>query len=177
MRSPDANPADPSVAQAEAFVRAHQRMLWRFARALGSRGQAAEDFAQDALLAGLHKGIDAMPRDEAAAWLRGAVRNLWRTHLRTQRRRPPHVDLDALEREFAADEGEGTDARVEAARRCLEQLDGRARRALELRYAENASREAMGKELGLGNDGVKSLLRRSRQLVQDCVEKRMEEER
>lgn len=158
-------------------MREHQRMLWRFARALGARGPAAEDFAQDALLAGLHKGIDALPRDEAAAWLRGAVRNLWRTHLRTQRRRPPHVDLDALEREFAADHGERADARIEAARRCLEQLDGRARRALELRYAENASREAMGRELGLGDDGVKSLLRRLRQLVQACVEKRLEEQR
>lgn len=172
---PRFQPSLDGAAIAEAFVRMHQRMLFRFARTLGASSPTAEDFVQDAFLAALHKEIERLPPSEAALWLRGAVRNLWRMHLRSQRRRPSHVDVDALEAEFAAKVGpDGGDARIEAARICLDRLDGRSRRALELRYAENASREAIGRELELGDDGVKSLLRRLRQVVHDCVERRLE---
>ena len=65
-----------------AFVARHQRGLWRFARLLGAANDHADDLVQEALLAALHKRIDARPEPEAAAWLRAAVRNLWRMHLR-----------------------------------------------------------------------------------------------
>lgn len=52
------------------FVARHQRGLWRFARLLGAASDHADDLVQEALLAALHKRIDARPAPEAAAWLR-----------------------------------------------------------------------------------------------------------
>lgn len=165
------------------FVARHQRGLWRFARLLGAANDHADDLVQEALLAALHKRIDARSDTEAVAWLRAAVRNLWRMHLRTQRRRPEHQALDATPElaeaalaRHGGDDGSG-DAYVAALRLCLEQLDGRAKRALELRYAEQSSRSAMASELAMGEDGIKTLLRRTREALFACVQRRQREER
>lgn len=164
------------------WVELHQRALWRFARLLGARGTDADDLVQDALLAGLHKGIDRRDHGDAAAWLRGAVRNLWRMQQRTQRRRPAHVTLDASAEVAAAAlarhggrDGSG-DEWVAALRRCLEGLDGRARQAIELRYADRLSRAAMGDALAMGEEGVKTLLRRTREILFACVQRRVRRE-
>ena len=165
------------------FVARHQRGLWRFARLLGAAGDHADDLVQEALLAALHKRIDTRPEPEAAAWLRAALRNLWRMHLRTQSRRPEHQALDATPElaeaalaRHAGDDGSG-DAFALALRQCLETLDGRARRALELRYTEQSSRAAMASELAMGEDGIKTLLRRTREALFACVQRRQREER
>lgn len=125
-----------------------------------------------------------MPDGDAAAWLRGAVRNLWRMQRRTQRRRPLHVDLAQVEPALAeqalamhgGSDGSG-DAFVEALRACVDGLDGRARRAIELRYRDEASRAAMATTLGMREDGIKTLLRRTRELLFGCVQRRLREER
>jgi RNA polymerase sigma-70 factor (ECF subfamily) len=175
---------EPATADARGeFVARHQRGLWRFARLLGAANDHADDLVQEALLAALHKQVDARPDPEAAAWLRAAVRNLWRMHLRTQRRRPEHQALDttpeladAAMARHGGDDGSG-DAFVAALRQCLETLDGRAKRALELRYAEQSSRAAMASELAMGEDGIKTLLRRTREALFACVQRRQREER
>jgi len=168
----------------DAFVAGHQRGLWRFARLLGAAADHADDLVQDALLAALHKGIEARPEAQAAAWLRAAVRNLWRMHVRTQSRRPEHVALDtspeiadvALARHGGPDRS--GDVFVLALRHCLERLDGRARRAIELRYGEQLSRPAMAGALDLTEEGVKTLLRRTREALFACVQRRrVQEER
>jgi len=175
-------PALEADARAD-FVARHQRGLWRFARLLGAANDHADDLVQEALLAALHKQIDARPGPDAAAWLRAAVRNLWRMHLRTQSRRPEHVALDATPElaeaalaRHGGDDGSG-DAFALALQQCLETLDGRARRALELRYTEQSSRAAMASELAMGEDGIKTLLRRTREALFACVQRRQREER
>lgn len=158
----------------DSWVLRHQRPLWRFLRLLGCGGHLADDLAQDALLAALHKGIDARPDRDAAAWLREAARNLWRMHLRTQRRRPRHVELAAAETALLrhGEDGERGDAFVAALRVCVEQLDGRASAAIRLRYQDGASREAMATALAMTEDGVKTLLRRTREVLFACVQRR-----
>lgn len=161
------------------WVSRHQRGLWRFARLLGARSDHADDLVQDALLAALHKGVHERADAEAAAWLRAAVRNLWRMHLRTQRRRPEHQPVDstpelaevALARHGGAD-GSG-DTYVAALRQCLEHLDGKGRLAIELRYGEDRSRPAMAERLAMGEHGIKTLLRRTRQALFACVQRRL----
>lgn len=166
------------------WIDRHQRGLWRFARLLGARADHADDLVQDALLAGLHKGMHERADAEAAVWLRGAVRNLWRMHLRTQRRRPEHLPVDGAAELTApelattaivrhgGDDGSGDDF-VAALRQCLELLDGRGRLAIELRYGEHRSRLAMAERLAMGEQGIKTLLRRTRQALFACVQRRL----
>lgn len=181
-RQPTGRPGPVRSDPRDEFVERHQRGLWRFARLLGAAGDHAEDLVQEALLAALHKGIDACADAEAAAWLRAAVRNLWRMHLRTQRRRPAHLTLDATEElaetalaRHGGDDGSG-DAFLVALRQCLERLDGRARQAIELRYGGQQSRPAMASAMAMGEDGIKTLLRRTREALFACVQRRQRQE-
>lgn len=182
-RRPSPAPAGPALHDPRGdWVARQQRGLWRFARLLGASSDHADDLVQEALLAGLHKGIDARADDDAAAWLRGAVRNLWRMHVRQQRRRPGHVALgadaglaEAALARHGGDDGSG-DAFVAALRHCLERLEGRARAALELRYGERSSREHMAEVLGMAEGGIKTLLRRTREVLFACVQRRRRQE-
>ncbi|MEZ6037899.1 MAG: sigma-70 family RNA polymerase sigma factor [Planctomycetota bacterium] len=161
----------------EAWLDRHHRAAWRFARLLGASDDVAADLAQDALLAALHKRVEQRNDGEAAAWLRAAVRNLWREHLRRQRRRPAHVELEVAEQAMLrhGGRGDGGDGAIEALRRCVEALDGRARAAIELRYRDGASRVQLAERLGLGEQGVKTLLRRTREVLMACVRRRQQD--
>ena len=63
---------------------------------------------------------------------------------------------------------------VEALRRCLDELEARQRRALDLRYAEKSSRAEMARVLEMTENGVKSLLRRIRAALARCVRRRLD---
>ena len=54
----------------------------------------------------------------------------------------------------------------------IEQLTGRAREVVRWHYEERHSRRDIGARLGIGEDGVKSLLRRTRSALRDCVGRR-----
>lgn len=157
-------------AAVEAWVRQHQVRAWRYVRLRGCPADVADDLVQEALMAALHKGLRAEPEPVAAAWLRGALDNLWLQHLRAEGRRQRHLEAAraarALHQNAAADDGS---AWLQELRTCLQQLDGRVRRLLDLHYGAGASREAIGAALGLRTNGVKARLRRVRDLLRDCV--------
>src|SRR5262245_33653425 len=107
-------------------------------------------------------------------WLLTAARNAFRMHLRRHGRQRECDDLDALHADWCAVAGDDAgDERLAALRACLQDLPPRARRALELRYAEDADRRAIGNELGLGAEGVKSMLERLRTALAACVQRRL----
>ena len=54
------------------------------------------------------------------------------------------------------------------------ELQDRGRRAVTLRYGERRSRSQMAELLGMTSDGVKSLLRRLRDTLRACVERKLE---
>lgn len=140
----------------------------------GCSPDLADDLVQDALLAAWHKRIPEQPDAVAAAWLRAAVNNLWRMHLRSQTRRERH--LDAILAELAVRQGSAADdgeAWLTALRSCLQGLDGRARRLLDLHYADGSSRTSIATALGMRPDGVKTLLRRVRDVLRQCVLRRL----
>jgi RNA polymerase sigma-70 factor, ECF subfamily len=174
VRQLEPQPAQPTLSPDPRgdWVGRHARGAWRFARLLGCDAHLADDLVQDAMLAALHKGVAVLDDAAASAWLRGAVRNLWRMHLRTQRRRPTvalEVAEEAMERHAGAD-GSG-DGVLDALRRCVTRMNGRARAALDLRYAQAASREHIAQRLGLTTDGVKTLLRRTREALWQCIQR------
>jgi DNA-directed RNA polymerase specialized sigma24 family protein len=89
-------------------------------------------------------------------------------------RRPPFepADLDAIAAawdHFAGDDG-GADS-LGHLRHCLERLDGRARDVVRMHYDERRSRSDIGVRLGIGTDGVKSLLRRTRAVLRECMQR------
>lgn len=163
------------------LVRTHQAEVWRYVRYLGATAELADDLVQDAFLQLLRAPFVERSPGETAAWLRTVVRNGYVKSLR----RPPFqtVELDTIEatwRSFAGDrddderggEGDGGDASLRELRGCLDTLDGRARQVVRWHYEERRSRQDIGERLGLGLDGVKSLLRRTRAILRRCVERR-----
>jgi RNA polymerase sigma-70 factor (ECF subfamily) len=162
----------------DAWIRRHQAGPWRFLRLAGCPADVADDLVQDAMLAALHKRIYERPDGVASAWLRGAVTNLWHMHMRARRRRARLGDLalaaKALTQCGAEDGGESW---ILALRACLQQLDGRARMAMELRYGRGASRAAIAEALQLRPQGIKTLLRRVRDSLRRCVLRRLGVER
>ena len=64
---------------------------------------------------------------------------------------------------------------LQALRDCVTHLEGRERRAIELRYDEQVSRETMAQALQLTPEGVKAMLRRVRSKLRMCVEGKLGE--
>ena len=85
------------------------------------------------------------------------------------------VELEAADTVWAAAASpDGSlDAWLDALRECVEGLEGRARQAIDLHYHEHASREAIAIELNMQPDGVKTLLRRTRQVLRECIERKL----
>ncbi len=80
-------------------------------------------------------------------------------------------DLDESEAAWetfeAEDEGCGY---LTALGECLELLKGRAQETISLRYKDGWSRARIAARLGIGEQGVKSILRRTRLILRGCVE-------
>jgi DNA-directed RNA polymerase specialized sigma24 family protein len=151
----------------------HLRTLWRYLRMHGARPAEADDLAQDAFVIALQKGALGAQPAALATFLRRTARFLF-----LRRRKGGHPEalladaVDALwARDCGKDAGEGM---VAAARECIGRLEGRARRAVELGYgldgAGPSSRSAIAAELGMQENGVKTLLQRTRQQLRECIE-------
>ncbi len=164
----------------EHVIRAHQAELYRYLRYLGADAHAAEDLVQETFLAAHgNPRLGRLVGDRAqAAYLRGMARNLYLLSRRRDAARPAEVsraDLDQAEavwqNEFLR-EGDGFDY-VEALRRCLAALEAGHRRFLHRHYAENRTRAELARELDMAVEGVKTLARRLRARLADCIRRRL----
>lgn len=165
----------------EEIIRAHQAEIYRYLRYLGARSQEeAEDLVQDTFLGAYTaknppEGNDARLR---AAWLRGIARNVFLNHCRRKNANPVLASEPALQEAEAVwtqaflRGGDGFET-VEALRKCLGELPPKSKRALDLFYGQASSRASLAQEFDLTEDGVKSLLRRLRSALGDCIERRL----
>lgn len=154
-----------------ALVQAHQAEVWRYLRYLGASAELADDLTQETFLQLLRAPYQERGPVARAAWLRTVARNLYVKAFR----RPPFAvaELDAIEAAWTGFAGDDQgDAAVLALRACVAELQGRARDAIRLCYEEKRSRRDIAARLGLGEDGVKSLLARTRLVLRECVERR-----
>ena len=149
--------------------RDHGVDLQRFLRVLGASYAEAEDAAQEAFLQALRTPPEP---GNIAAWLCSVAKNAFLKSLRKTHKVIP-VDMQTIEQDWAEVAGnDGAQAKVDALKRCIAQLDDRERRALHLRYTLNASRVVMAEDLGLSEGGVKNLLERVKAKLKACVEAR-----
>lgn len=160
----------PATAEPSWLAPARPR-LWRYLRYLGCEPSLADDFAQEALLAALrtHGAIEPPP-----GWLLQTAKNQLRQHHRAQRRSERLLaDLELRHTQWTevagADDGDG---KLAALRACLAELPERSRSVLQQRYGDGLDRSAIGRALGLGDEGVKSLLVRVRQVLAACMARR-----
>lgn len=147
------------------------RSVRRYLRFLGCRDDELADVAHDAMLAGLARwSADDLP----VAWLLATARNLFRRHLRTQRRRRELLDVERLDRLWLEQAADGTgEAMAAAMQECLAGLPPRSRAVVTMHYGERLGRETIAAMVGLGSEGVKSLLDRIRKVLAECVRRRM----
>jgi len=143
----------------------------RYLRFLGCDPHTAEDLCQDVLLEAVQsRALEQQPAAAGAAWLRTAARHRFVDLRRREARAPDVRELDAMDAVWERRESDGSQR---ALAECLALVGGRARRCLELRYGHGASRDAIARELGIGAEGVKSLLARVRDQLRQCIDRRL----
>lgn len=145
--------------------------VWRYLRYLGADDAEAEDLTQETFLAIWEKPFEYLGPREAGAYLRTVARRKLLMARRKTKRRPPEFDLDLAEQVWAESVGDSSDDFLDALRDCVEKLQGRAEQAIELHYREQSSRTAIADQLGMTPDGVKTLLRRTRDALRECIQR------
>ncbi|MEQ8210521.1 MAG: sigma-70 family RNA polymerase sigma factor [Lacipirellulaceae bacterium] len=160
----------------EAFVREHQANIWRYLRYLGADSNDAEDLVQETFLAFRRADYEERSPQETAGYLRKVARNqllMWR---RASGTKINTVDLANAEQAWAEmTEPNGYEGLLALLKDCLQSVEGRAREAINKFYEEGQSREAVAESLGMKSNGVKTLLRRTRDALRACIERKQRE--
>jgi RNA polymerase sigma-70 factor (ECF subfamily) len=160
------------------LVQRHQAGVWRYVRFLGADGSEADDLTQETFLALARAEFVERDQRQTAGYLRVVARNQLLALRRKQNHEISTVALEAADTVWAVAAGSDGSlaAYIDALRECVEQLEGRARMAIDMHYRDGAGREAIADSLEMKPDGVKTLLRRSRQLLRECVERKTKTE-
>jgi RNA polymerase sigma-70 factor (ECF subfamily) len=162
------------------LVKEHQGGVWRYLRYLGCTEAEADDLTQETFLAVIKKPFDYQGPAETAGYLRTVARRKFLMVLRQHPRGATAEQLETAESVWIETVGSESvsgwgDDYLDALEECLEQLEGRAKTVIDGRYRDDQSREALAAALGMTEDGVKTLLRRTRDVLRKCVEKKLKE--
>lgn len=164
----------PKTCDLAQLVADHQATLWRYVRYLGATTTEADDLLQETFLAVWRSDFTHTGHQQTARYLRTTARHRLLMLRRRQKCEPNHVELELAEHIWAQTLDDGpADPYLEALDGCLEQLEGRARQALDLHYTEHLTRDQIAESLAMKPGGVKSLLRRTRDLLRNCIERKM----
>lgn len=171
ISEPTTMKAPASLAQ---LVREHQADVWRYLRYLGASAPDADDLTQETFLALARSEFVAHTAPQTAAYLRTVARNQLLMFRRREGREISTVELAAAEQAWCEIvEPRATEGFLAALADCLEQLEGRVRAAIDGFYRDRLSREELAAKLDMKPDGVKTLLRRTREVLKQCIEKKV----
>jgi len=152
------------------LVLQHQANVWRYLRFLDATTADADDLTQETFLAIGRSKFKQRTEHETAAYLRTVARNQLLMARRREGREINTVELEAAEQVWVA--AGDRDIYLAALADCLEKIDGRARVAIHLFYEEKRGRAEIAKELDMKPDGIKTLLRRTRDVLRSCIEQK-----
>jgi RNA polymerase sigma-70 factor (ECF subfamily) len=160
------------------LVQQHQAGVWRYVRFLGAERAEADDITQETFLAIARAAFVEHDDSQTAGYLRVVARNQLLALRRKQRREVGTVELEAAESVWAAAAGPDGSlaAYLDALGECVAGLEGRSRQAIDLHYRDGADREAIATALDMKPDGVKTLLRRTRHALRECIERKLKSE-
>jgi RNA polymerase sigma-70 factor (ECF subfamily) len=169
------SPPPPQPSDLATLVQEHQAGVWRYLRFLGADRTEADDLTQETFLAVSRARFVERDRRQTAGYLRTVARNQLLAVRRREHREVRTVDLEAAESVWAAVAGEdgSLSEYLDALRDCVAELEGRPRTAIDLHYRDHEGRDAIAARLEMQPDGVKSLLRRTRALLRECVERKI----
>jgi RNA polymerase sigma-70 factor (ECF subfamily) len=165
----------------EAFgelVRIHEGWVRGFLRARIRDWAAADDLAQDVFVTAFRR-VKTFRGDSAFdGWLRGIAVNHLRNFARKRRELclggPEELQV-LIEREAGDFLGAGDESgALEALRQCLGRIDGPSRALLDERYVEGRSVRELAERSGRGYSALTMQLHRLRELLADCVQRKLE---
>jgi RNA polymerase sigma-70 factor (ECF subfamily) len=167
--------SSPSSNDLAHLVHRFQAGVWRYVRFLGADHAEADDLTQETFLAVARSQFVEHDERQTAGYLRTVARNQLLVLRRKQDHEISTVELEAADTVWAAAAGaDGSlTGYLDALRECVDGLEGRARRAIDLHYRDGAGREAIAAQLEMQPDGVKTLLRRTRQVLRECIERKL----
>jgi RNA polymerase sigma-70 factor (ECF subfamily) len=164
--------------QAEEFAAlwtAAQPTIAAFVRSLIQDYQQADEVLQRVAVTLVRKFDHYDPSRSFTAWAVG-VAKYEVLYFRRERATDKHlfgdeiVEQIAIRYELMADD---VDPLREALRQCLEQLKGRSKRVIELRYRRGMKSRAIADEMTLSAGAVRMLLCRVRESLRRCIERRV----
>ncbi len=169
-------------AQLESLVREHQTDIYRYLKYLGADTSIAQDILQEVFVTA-YNGKNIPPIDDRpriGGWLRGVARNQFLSHCRREKRSPVYANSESLEQAEAAwvanlpGDQQARDY-LNALAKCLEDVSPRNREILQARHRDGMSREEMATAFDMGAEGIKTVLRRTREFLQRCIRRRVSE--
>jgi RNA polymerase sigma-70 factor (ECF subfamily) len=157
----------------------HRTQLFAYLLAAVRNPHDAEDLLQETALAASASWAQWRPDGPFLPWAREIARRRMLDFAKKRGRRAALLDpavLAALESAAATLDAERPEPRREALRRCMDGLDGPVRTAMELRYADRAEVPRIADELGRTVQATYAILKRTKQILRDCVERRLASE-
>jgi len=165
------------------LVESHQLMVYRYARFLVRDAEAADEITQEVFVTAYTKLREQQVEGEAGPWLRGVTRNLALRQRAKRKARVLFCDDETLlmaesafvqsQAPLVSEEVKGNE-KIEALRKCVQELNESEANLLKLRFEERRSREQIAETLMLSAEGVKTRLRRLRMKLFECAQRRME---
>ena len=161
------------------FLQNRQALLG-FIFALTRDQLAAEEIFQDVALAILGEAAAGKSVDPFLPWAREVARRRVAEYYRksTQRGRVAPLSesmIDVISQSYQENEEspERDSLRLASLRRCVDQLGGRAREVIDLRYRLHQGIEKIASALAWRADSVHVLLAKTRRLLADCVKSKL----
>jgi RNA polymerase sigma-70 factor (ECF subfamily) len=168
----DAEPGASGVDRFEAFVRAHQDMVFATAVRLLGNAAEAEDVAQTVFLKAFERFGTIANSPSAAGWLKTVTRNACLNHLSRYRARWQSLSED-LDARLTADSSPARDLEHADEREQLEaalrRLPDHQRVPLVLFHFEEASYEEIAYTLGISVAKVKTDIHRGREALRNLL--------
>jgi len=158
------------------LITEHQAGIWRYLRALGCEAALAEDLTQDTFLAVLQKPFEEINDAATAGYLRTVARNLFISHQRRSGKVRVMEDIETVDNwwtEWVRDSHDHGDDLLAALRDCMNQLTDRAKLALNMRFRDRSTREAIANALEITEHGAKNLMQRAKKQLKVCVESKV----